>query len=92
MKARIYLPAKSSMQSGPARSMWHLKFTPEPGARFIDKTMGWTGSNDMKQELDLRFNSIDSAIEFAKTHNIEYEVVETRERKVKKKSYADNFK
>jgi len=48
MAARIYKPAQTAMQSGPARTKeWVLEYEPEV-PREIDPLMGWTSSRDMK--------------------------------------------
>ncbi len=93
MKARIFKPAKTSMQSGYRNTKnWVLEFEPEPGKRYIDNIMGWTGSADMEQEVRLKFKTREAAIECAKRLGLDYEVSEPKSRKVKPKSYADNFK
>ena len=57
MVARIYKPARTAMQSGPARTKeWVLEYEPEM-AREIDPLMGWTSSRDMKQQLQLSFDT-----------------------------------
>ena len=51
----------------------------------------WTGENDTYSELKLEFSSKELAIEYAKKNNINFELVEPQNRKIIKKSYADNF-
>ncbi|MCZ8152319.1 MAG: ETC complex I subunit, partial [Rhodobacteraceae bacterium] len=42
MRARIYQPAKTAMQSGTAKAKgWVLEFAPA-SAREVDPLMGWT--------------------------------------------------
>ena len=53
--------------------------------------MGWESSTDTYTELKLEFKSKDHAIEYAKKNNVEYELIEPKNRKIFKKSYADNF-
>ena len=53
--------------------------------------MGWTGSGDMNQQLRLKFESKEEAIDYARREGIEYDVVEPKKRSHIKKSYADNF-
>ena len=51
MAARIYKPAQTAMQSGPARTKeWVLEYEPE-APREIDPLMGWTSSRDMKSQI-----------------------------------------
>ncbi|MDF2965922.1 MAG: hypothetical protein K0Q51_1310 [Rickettsiaceae bacterium] len=93
MQAKIYKPIKSAMQSGVANTeKWILDFVQQEGSRFIEHILGWTASKDMNQEIRLSFNNKEEAISFANKHNLDYEVIEPQQRKVIKKSYADNFR
>ena len=89
-KAKIYKPSKTAMQSGLKKfDKWIIEFiTDDPG---INPLMGWESSSDTYSELNLEFKSKDSAIEYAKKNNIDFEVMEDQKRKITKKSYADNF-
>jgi hypothetical protein len=91
-KVRISIPTKSAMQSGQGTGRWVIDFLADGGARYIDKTMGWTSAKDMAGELKLEFLDRDSAVEFAKDKGWDYEVIEPMVKKFVKKSYADNFK
>ncbi len=91
MRAVIYNPTKSAMQSGYGHSSWILEFSPSPNSMSLDSTMGWTSSSDMMKEVVMRFSSKDLAIKYAMDNNIEYEVIEPIVRKIIKKSYSDNF-
>ena len=53
--------------------------------------MGWESSYDTYSELNLEFKSKELAIEYAKKNKIDYELIESKPRKINKKSYADNF-
>ena len=89
-KAKIYKPSKTAMQSGLKKfDKWIIEFiTDEPG---INPLMGWESSSDTYGELNLEFETKELAINYAKKNKIEFEVIESKERKVLKKSYADNF-
>ena len=78
------------MQSGMKKfDKWMIEFvTDDPGKNPL---MGWESSSDTYSELNLEFKSKDLAIEYAKKNNIDFEVIEPKERKITKKSYADNF-
>jgi hypothetical protein len=92
MVARIYKPAKTAMQSGPARTKdWVLEHEIE-APREIDPLMGWTSSRDMKQQLRLSFESKDEAVAYAERNGIPYRVMEPKPRKAVRKSYSDNFR
>ena len=61
MRARIFQPAKTAMQSGTATSKgWVLVFVPE-SAREVDPLMGWTSSSDTQAQVTLRFDSREAA-------------------------------
>ena len=89
-KAKIYKPSKTAMQSGLKKfDKWIIEFiTDEPG---INPLMGWESSSDTYGELNLEFKTKELAISYAKKNKIEFEIIEPKERKVLKKSYADNF-
>ncbi len=78
------------MQSGLKKfDKWIIEFfTDQPG---INPLMGWESSTDTYTELKLEFNSKELAVEYAKKNKIDFEIVESKTRKVVKKSYADNF-
>jgi len=61
MRARIYQPAKTAMQSGTGKThSWVLEFAPA-SAREVDPLMGWTSSGDMEAQVKLRFESREAA-------------------------------
>lgn len=92
MVARIYSPTKSAMQSGRARGdRWNLVFEPN-AERQIDSLMGWTGSSETSRQVQLSFDSKDSAIAYAEKHGIAYHVQEPQARRRQMKSYSDNFR
>ncbi len=65
MAARIYRPAQTAMQSGPARTKeWVLEYEPDC-PREIDPLMGWTSSRDTKSQVKLTFDSKDEAVAYA---------------------------
>jgi hypothetical protein len=92
MVARIFRPAQTAMQSGPARTKeWMLEYEPE-SPREIDPLMGWTSSRDMKAQIRLSFDTKDEAIAYAERNAIPYRVLEPTPRSIVRKSYADNFR
>ncbi len=93
MTARIYKPAKTAMQSGRAKThLWLLEYEPA-SPKVVDPLMGWTGSSDMKaDQLRLKFETREAAIDYAERHGIDYRVEDQHERRIKPKSYADNFR
>ena len=91
MTARIFKPAKTAMQSGRAKTKdWVLEFDTGK-AKQIDSLMGWTGSRDTRNQVQLRFDTKDEAIAYAQRHGFSFSVDEPQERVMKPKSYAENF-
>ena len=92
MKAKIYKPSKSAMQSGRSKfNKWVLKFNNNRNQK-KDSLMGWNGGSNTISQVELKFDTKEDAINYAKRNDIEYVVLESSERKVITKSYADNFK
>ena len=92
MKAKIFKPAKTAMQSGRAKyNKWVLKFLDQKN-QLKDTMMGWNGGSSTVSQIELKFSSKEEAVSYAKKNSIDYEILETSERKVINKSYADNFK
>ena len=74
-KAKIYIPAKTAMQSGRGKlKNWVLEFiTKDPS---INPLMGWETSTDTLEEVILKFPSKEKAIEYAEKNNISYNIIE----------------
>ena len=80
------------MQSGRAKTKtWFLVFTDESKTS-RDRLMGWNGGSNTVNQVKLNFDTKEEAIDYAKRNNLNYEVLESSERKVISKAYADNFK
>ena len=78
------------MQSGLGKSdKWVIKFDTENAG--VNPLMGWESSSDTYTELKLEFSSKELAINYAKKKKIDFELIESKKRKIVKKSYADNF-
>ena len=93
MRARIYQPAKTAMQSGTAKTHgWVLEFAPA-AAREVDPLMGWTSSADMESQVRLRFDSREAAEAYAKERGIPYDVVAPHARRpnIRPRGYGENF-
>ena len=89
-KARIYIPAKTAMQSGRGKTKKSiLEFITKNTS--INPLMGWESSTDTLEEVVLRFSSKEKAIEYAELNDISYKVIEPKKREFVIKSYADNF-
>ena len=93
MRARIYQPARTAMQSGTAKTKgWVLEFAPET-AREVDPLMGWTSSDDTQAQVRLHFDSRDAAEAYAVARGIAFDVAEPQARKplIRQRGYGENF-
>ena len=91
-RARIYRPTKTAMQSGIARTrQWVLDYEPET-PREPDPLMGWASAGDTLNQVLLRFDTLEEAVAYAKKRGLDYTVIEPKERTIRPKSYADNFR
>ncbi|MGO4916871.1 ETC complex I subunit [Pseudogemmobacter sp. W21_MBD1_M6] len=93
MRARIYQPAKTAMQSGTAKTKgWVLEFA-QDSARDVDPLMGWTSSTDTQTQVKLSFDSKEAALTYAGDKGIEAVVTEphTRKPNIRKGGYSENF-
>lgn len=93
MIARIYQPARNAMTSGQAKTkIWVLEYAPAE-AREVDPLMGWTGSGDTQSQVKMRFESKEAAVDYAKEHGIEAQVVDPNKRKpnIRSGGYGENF-
>jgi ETC complex I subunit conserved region len=93
MRAKIYQPARTAMQSGTAKTQgWVLEFAALT-AREVDPLMGWTSSGDMDSQVRLRFDTREAAQDYAKARGIDVDVEEPKARKftIRPRGYGENF-
>ena len=93
MRARIYQPAKTAMQSGTAKThAWVLEYG-QSSAREVDPLMGWTSSSDTQTQVRLRFETKEEALAYAEAKGIEVTVTEPHQRKPvsRPRGYGENF-
>ncbi|CAH3042407.1 unnamed protein product [Porites lobata] len=89
-KARIFVPARTAMQSGTFNTKkWHLEF--DTMERWENPLMGWASNADPVSNISLTFGSKEAAINYAEKQGWNYEVDEKHEVKPKAKSYGANF-
>ncbi|MDA9573703.1 ETC complex I subunit [Rickettsiales bacterium] len=92
MQAIIYQKSKCSNHPGIyAKEQWYLKISSNKNYKKKSNIMNWLGNSNMNDQIDINFSSKDLAINYAKKHNIEYEILEISQVRIKSKSYADNF-
>jgi len=92
MQVRIFQPTKTAMQSGRANARgWVLEYEMSTPRR-PDPLMGWSSAGDTLNQVRLSFKSRDDAVAFAERRGWPYAVQEPTLRRVRPKSYADNFR
>ena len=93
MRARIYQPAKTAMQSGTAKTRtWVLEFAPET-PREVDPLMGWTSSDDTQSQVRLTFETKEAALDYARENGIDATVLSSNRRgpNIRAGGYGENF-
>ena len=89
-RAKIYIPTNTALQSGKGKiKNWILKFKTKDTK--TNPLMGWESGEDTLKEVILEFSSKEKAIKYAKSNNIDYEIVKPQNSEFIIKSYADNF-
>ena len=89
--AKIYKPAKTATQSGRGKTKrWVLEY-PRASKVVPEPLMGWQASADTAQHVKLYFESSDTAVAYCRRHNLAFEVVKSKQRRLRRKAYADNF-
>ena len=93
MRARIYQPARTAMQSGQAKTHdWVLEYAPA-SPRDVDPLMGWTSSDDTQSQVRLRFPTREAALDYAAAQGIEVVVQDPKARQpnIRPMGYGENF-
>ncbi len=92
LHVKIYKPSRSAMQSGRAKTeSWVLEYETET-PRVPDPLMGWVSSEDTLNQVKLRFESMERAVEYANKKGWVFTVLPPHGRKITPRNYADNFK
>lgn len=79
------------MSSGRAKTKkWVMTFSPDSPQK-PDRLMGWQSGQDTRRQIRIEFESEAEATTYAKKKNYDYQIIETKERTAKSKSYAANF-
>ena len=53
--------------------------------------MGWTSSSNTDEQVKLKFETQEQAIDYAKQNNIQFDLTTHKKNKLIIKAYADNF-
>lgn len=92
MKARIFKPSRTAMQSGTRKTrQWRLEPVID-SAPEVEPLMGWTSSADTRRQIRLNFPTKEEAIAYAERHGFDYRVEEPKAAGEKKIAYSDNFR
>ena len=87
----IFQPSKSAMQSGFGNSKKWCLSNSTADESFINSVFCWTGSSNSEKNLTLFFDTLESAVRYAESKNLNFNVIETKKKKIIKKSYSRNF-
>lgn len=92
MKVKIFKPTRSVMQSGLGKTQsWVLECEPV-SKRTPEDLMGWCQSDDTLSQVSLSFSTKEAAIAHAEKQGWDYTVAVERVKKVRPRSYMDNFR
>jgi hypothetical protein len=92
IRARIFQPSKTSMQSGRAKTQeWMLEYMTAT-ARRPEPLMGWVSSGDTLNQVKISFPTKEEAVAFADKKGFLYEVQEPQVRKTRPNNFAMNFR
>ena len=92
MRAKIFKPTKSAMQSGRSKNKSWKLIIEDGSHQSKDPLIGYYGGLNTSSQINLFFETKEDAIDYAEKNNLSYDVLESSQRKVISKSYADNFK
>ena len=88
----IFKEGKNSTQSGRARAhRWVLRHQNELPTR-PDPLMGWAGGAETDTQVQLRFPTLEAALDYAARQGLSSEVVPEPVERLHIQAYADNFK
>lgn len=91
-QVRILQKSKNAMQSGRAGTqIWVVEYEPAE-AKQADPLMGWAGSGDTRQQLSLKFPTLEAAQAYADKNGLDYTITPAAPKLLKLQAYADNFK
>ena len=91
MYEKIYQAQPSAMTSGRAiAGVWMIDFQ-STKPRAIDPLTGNTRSVDTRGQLEMKFESKEAAVSYAKANDILYRVIDRPKSKRIPRSYGDNF-
>ncbi len=88
----IYKPQKSPTQSGTKNTNFWILETDEDIFKETDPLTGWKSDINYKGSIKIKFKSLDEAVNYAKSMQYQYKIIEKVQKKFRIKSYADNFK
>ncbi|XP_076443594.1 NADH dehydrogenase [ubiquinone] iron-sulfur protein 4, mitochondrial-like [Babylonia areolata] len=87
---RIFVPARSAMQSGTyGMRRWKIEF--DVRERWENPLMGWTSTGDPLSNMEVTFASKEDAMAFCEKNGWQFFIEEPKQTSFKKKSYGANF-
>lgn len=93
MQVRIYQMSKPPTQSGSSSKLWIVDFFASTQMhKFVDRTLGWIGTQDPQAATKIYFTNLENAIRFCQDNFLDYDVIPPKHRKIVAKTYADTIK
>lgn len=97
MNRKVIITANNHIATQSGRkntAKWYLYFLrDEKNPCFLESYMGWFSSEDLySSEFHMQFDTQELAIQFAEKNNFQYQIIEKSQKKLKSKSYGENFK
>ena len=83
VKAKIYQPTKTAMQSGRGKTGGWVVEYPRSSKVGPDTLMGWQSSSDTMRQIKLRFPTQQAAMAYCEEHKIEFSLTSTHKRKLR---------
>lgn len=91
MFAKIFRSEASAMTSGRANEdKWCLEYVSTERS-VIDPLTGNTRNSDTREQLKMRFDTLEDAVAYAKANNIPHRVIDRPKAKRIPRSYSENF-
>lgn len=90
-QVKIFCPSKNATQSGRAKTKQWVMECELDTKRQPEPLMGWISSGDTLNQPRMTFDTAEEAMAFADKNGWTYSVVIPKQRKLKGRSYLDNF-
>ena len=88
MKVKIYKPFKTASQSGFSKFKYWIVEFPQDNNLGLDPLMGWQKSDNTYKQVQLKFDSLEQALQYVEKNKLDYTLIKERKKKIKIKNYS----